>query len=72
MQLVQISAILLVEKVQNRRLICAGASFIGRTFWLLIAISAIILGPKDVLYFMIIAMMIIASLSAVSNCSWNS
>ena len=72
MQLVQIPAILLVEKVRNRRLICAGASFIGRTFWLLIAISAIILGPEDVLYFMIIAMMIIASLSAVSNCSWNS
>lgn len=72
MQLVQIPAILLVERVQNRRLICAGTSFIGRTFWLLIAISAIILGPEDVLYFMIIAMMIIASLSAVTNCSWNS
>jgi len=72
MQLVQIPAILLVEKVQNRRLISAGASFIGRSFWLLIAISAIILGPEDVLHFMIIALMIIASLSAVSNCSWNS
>jgi MFS family permease len=72
MQLVQIPAILLVEKVQNRRLISSSASFVGRTFWLLIAISALVLRPEDALLFMCLALMIISSLSAVSNCSWNS
>jgi MFS family permease len=72
MQLLQIPAILLVEKVQNRRLISASTSFIGRTFWLFVALSALVFGPKDALCFLIIALMIIASFAAVSVCSWNS
>jgi len=46
LQLIQLPAIFLIEKVQNRRAIAVTSAFISRLPWLLVALSAFFLPPQ--------------------------
>ncbi len=71
-QLLQIPSIYLVEKIRNRRAISFSASAGGRTFWLLIALIPLLFPKEGGLNFLVVAILINAAFTAVSNCSWNS
>jgi len=71
-QLIQIPSILLVERVRKRRLISMFGSASSRIFWLLIAVSPLILPLEAGLTFLIIAILLSGAFGAVSNSSWNS
>ena len=71
-QLIQIPSILLVERIRKRRLISMLGSASSRIFWLLIALSPLILPLEAGLTFLIIAILLNGAFSAVSNISWNS
>ena len=71
-QLIQLPSIYLVEKIRNRRVISMGASAGGRTFWLLIALIPFLFPKEAGLTILIVAILINAAFTAVSNCSWNS
>jgi len=71
-QLLQIPSIYLVEKIRNRRGIAVIASGADRIFWLFIALIPFFLSPGAGLVFLLVAVLLHSSLSAVTNCSWNS
>jgi len=71
-QLIQIPSILLVERIRKRRLISMLGSASSRIFWLLIAVSSLILPLEAGLTFLIIAILLSGAFGAVSNSSWNS
>jgi MFS family permease len=71
-QLIQIPSILLVERIRKRRLISMFGSASSRIFWLLIAVSPLILPLEAGLTFLIIAILLSGASGAVSNSSWNS
>jgi MFS family permease len=71
-QLIQIPSIVLVEKIRKRRPISLFGSATSRIFWLLIALSPIILPMKAGLSFLIVALFLNAAFGAVSNSGWNS
>lgn len=71
-QLIQIPTIFLVEKIRKRRAISVYASASSRIIWLLIALMAIFLPPKEGLTFLIVALALHSTIGAVSACSWSS
>jgi MFS family permease len=71
-QLIQIPSIFLVEKIRKRRLISMFGSASSRVFWLLIALSPLILPLEAELTFLIITILLSGAFGAVSNSSWNS
>ena len=71
-QLLQIPSIYLVEKIRNRRAISMTASTGGRVFWLLIASIPLVFSREAGLTLLLVAILLNAAFTAVSNCSWNS
>jgi len=71
-QLIQIPSILLVERIRKRRLISMLGSGSSRMFWLLIALSPLMLPLEAGLKLLIIAILLSGAFGAVSNISWNS
>jgi len=71
-ELIQIPSVLLVRKLQNRRLLTVLASFISRSFWLAIAAIPFFVPQDMALSVLILAMCGYSILSAISHCSWNS
>lgn len=71
-QLLQIPAIFLVDRVQNRRLICVVATIIARLMWPLIAILPFVLIGPAALPFLLLGLGLHSGFSAISNCSWGS
>jgi MFS family permease len=71
-QLIQIPSIFLVENLRKRRAISMFGSASSRIFWLLIALSPLILPLEAGLKFLIIAILLNGAFGAVSNISWNS
>ncbi|MFC1604607.1 MFS transporter [Planctomycetota bacterium] len=71
-QLLQLPAILLVEKVRNRRAITVFSAALSRLCWLLVALIPFIFSAKIGLAFLLFAMALAGALGAISGCSWNS
>jgi hypothetical protein len=71
-QLIQIPSIFLVENLRKRRAISIFGSASSRIFWLLIALSPLVLPLEAGLKFLIIAILLNGAFGAVSNSSWNS
>jgi MFS family permease len=71
-ELIQMPAITVVEKVRNRRLVCVGASIIARLFWIVIALIPFLFGPAAAIPVLITSLVLYASISAISHCTWNS
>jgi len=72
LQLLQIPAVYLVEKVRNRRAITVYASILSRIFFLLIALIPFLFGYKAGLTFLAVFLVFNSAFSAVSAASWNS
>jgi MFS family permease len=72
MQLLQIPAIFLVEKVKNRRAISVYTSLISRIFWLFVAFIPFLFSKELGLLFLIIALFLQSGFGAISSCSWGS
>jgi MFS family permease len=70
-QLVQIPAALLVERVRKRRDISVWAAGIGRCF-LLMAAAAPLLGPSNGIAVLIGSIAIYQGIAAIAGCAWNS
>ena len=71
-QLLQLPAIVLVEKVRNRRTITVFAAFISRLCFIVIALLPFFVGPKVAVAVLIVLLALNSSLGAIGGCSWNS
>ncbi|MBU1864082.1 MAG: MFS transporter [Candidatus Omnitrophica bacterium] len=72
MQLTQLPAILLIEKIRSRKTIAVCAACISRLGWLLIALSPFLFPPAIGLTLLLIAVIFQAGLGGIGGCAWNS
>jgi MFS family permease len=70
-QLLQLPAVVLVERLRSRRLICVWAAGIGRCF-LLASAAAPLLGPRAGVVALIGLLAIHQAMGAIAGCAWNS
>ncbi len=70
-QLLQIPAVLLVERLRARRDISVWSTAFGRTF-LLGAAAAPLLGPGFAVVALIVSLTVYQAMAAVAGCAWNS
>lgn len=71
-QLVQIPAIYLIDKLQNRRAVCVYASFLSRIFLLAIASTPFLMPTHLALRLLAGALLLHAAFAAIGGASWNS
>nr|MDO8097656.1 MFS transporter [Candidatus Njordarchaeota archaeon] len=71
-QLLQIPSIYVVEKYRSRRAITFYASIAGRSMWLFVALIPFIFSPELGLVFLVLAVLLNASIGALGTCSRNS
>ncbi|MBN1454828.1 MAG: MFS transporter [Methanomicrobia archaeon] len=71
-QLMQIPAVYLVERYRVRRAICAAATAVSRSFWLLIALIPFLFNPQIGLLVLLLGLLLYASFGAIGSSSWNS
>ncbi len=71
-QLLQLPAILLVERIRNRKSIVLVAAASARIFWLLIAMIPFLFDTRTGLVVLVVSLVLSSSLGAVSGCGWNS
>src|SRR5690606_1280499 len=69
-QLLQGPAILLVERLRQRKLISVVSSLVGRSMLLLMA-AAVLLPPGSGLAVLVLAQGVLCSVNAFGACSWN-
>ena len=72
MQLVQIPAVLLVEKYQKRKRISLLTSIISRSFLFFIVLLPFLFEPQTGIVVLLIVLFIHTGFGAISGCSWNS
>ena len=70
-QLLQIPAVLLVERLRKRRAICVWAAGIGRCF-LLSSAAAPLLGSRAAVVVLIASLALYQGMAAIGGCAWNS
>jgi MFS family permease len=70
-QLLQLPAVVLVERLRTRRTICTWAAGIGRCF-LLLAAAAPLLAPSTGIVALIVLLAAHQGLGAIGGCAWNS
>lgn len=70
-QLLQIPAVLLVERWRARRDICVWSTAVGRTF-LFGAAAAPLLGPSAGVVTLIVSLAVYQAMAAIAGCAWNS
>lgn len=71
-QFFQLPAVWLVEKIRRRKLIVFTSVITGRSLWILIAVLPLFLPKSYALKGVVLVFFLSSSLSAISNCSWNS
>ncbi len=71
-ELLQMPAIYLVDRVQNRRLVVVAASLAARLFWIPIILIPFFLSPEQGIIVLITSIVLYSAFSAVSHCGWNS
>lgn len=71
-QLAQVPGVLLVDRLQNRKLVSFGASLLSRFAWLGVAAAPLFLSNEATLVVLVFGLMVISGLAALSNCGWNS
>lgn len=72
MQPVQLPAILLIERIRNRRAISVYSSLIGRSFFILIGLSSFLFSRALGLKVLVFSLVFHSAFGAISNASWNS
>jgi MFS family permease len=74
MQLVQIPAVFLVEKIKKRKIIAVVAWFIAQLIWFPVALIPLFFGIPSAaaISFLLLLIGVRGIMSAVTNCSWNS
>jgi MFS family permease len=70
-QLLQIPAVFLVERLRRRRDICVWAAGIGRCF-LVTAAAAPFLAPANPMLVVIVSLALYQGMAAIGGCAWNS
>jgi MFS family permease len=70
-QLLQVPAVILVERLRVRRDICVWAAGIGRAF-LLPAAAAPLLDPATGVVILIVSLAVYQGMAAIGGCAWNS
>ncbi|MBX6326942.1 MAG: MFS transporter [Pseudolabrys sp.] len=70
-QLLQIPAVVLVERLRVRRTICVWAAGIGRAF-LLGAATAPLFDPPTAITMLVVSLAIYQGMAAIGGCAWNS
>jgi MFS family permease len=70
-QVLQIPAIYLIEKVRKRKLICVVACLISRSCLLIMASVPLIISGQGGLAFLFVGLFFHTAFAAISGCSWN-
>jgi MFS family permease len=70
-QFLQLPAVVLVERLRARRLICTWAAGIGRSFLVVAAITPF-LGARVAIVVLVVAIALYQSMAAIAGCAWNS
>jgi len=70
-QIIQIPAIYLIEKIRKRKLICVVACLISRSCLLIIATIPLLISGQGGLAFLFLGLLFYTAFAAVSGCSWN-
>jgi MFS family permease len=70
-QFLQLPAVVLVERIRRRRVICAWAAGIGRSF-LLVSAAAPLFGTNVAIAVLVGAVALYQALAAIAGCAWNS
>jgi MFS family permease len=71
-QLLQVPSVMLVNRVQNRRLMAVIASVIGRSFWIPIALLPLLVAAGTGQTLLLVLLLVTAGCGAVASCGWNS
>jgi len=71
-QLVQIPAIYIIERMQNRKIVTLVTAALGRLPLLLIALAPFIAAPQQALLIIIAALAVHTGISSIGGCSFNS
>lgn len=72
MQFVQLPAIFLIEKIRSRKSVAVYSAIIGRSGFLLIALSPLLFAPSIGLAILIIAVLFYSGFGGIGGCAWNS
>jgi len=71
-QLLQLPAILLVERIRNRRTVTVAAAALGRLCWALIVLIPFLFAAGRARAVLLGALILASAFGAVGGCSWNS
>lgn len=71
-ELFQMPSVYLVTRVRNRRRLTVTASFLARSFWVVIAVIPFVVPPPGAVWALVGAMCCYSILSGISHCAWNS
>ncbi|MBU1147744.1 MAG: MFS transporter [Candidatus Omnitrophica bacterium] len=72
MQLVQLPAIFLIEKIRSRKTVAVYSALIGRFGFLLIALSPFLFSPSTGFLILIISVLFYSGFGGIGGCAWNS
>ena len=72
MQLVQLPAVFLIEKIQSRKTVAVYSAAISRFSFLLVALSPLLFSPSIGLLILIIAILFSSIFGGIGGCAWNS
>ncbi|MFH1479279.1 MAG: MFS transporter [Candidatus Omnitrophota bacterium] len=72
MQLVQLPAIFLIEKIHSRKTVAVYSALISRFAFLLVALSPLLFPPSIGLVILIFAVLFQSGFGGVGGCAWNS
>ncbi|WP_342679574.1 MFS transporter [Methanofollis sp. UBA420] len=71
-ELFQMPSVYLVTRIKNRRRLTVTASFLARSFWVVIAAIPFVVPPSTAVWALVGAMCCYSILSGISHCAWNS
>ncbi|MFC1501154.1 MFS transporter [Elusimicrobiota bacterium] len=72
MQLVQLPAIFLIEKVQSRKTVAIYSATISRVAFLMVALSPLLFPPSIGLLILIVAVLFASVFGGIGGCAWSS
>lgn len=72
MQLVQLPAVFLIEKIRSRKTVAVYSALIARFGFLLIALSPFLFSPSLGLAILIISVLFYSGFGGIGGCAWNS
>ncbi len=71
-QLVQLPAVFIIEKIKSRKTVAVYSAVLGRSIWFIIAAIPFLFAWSTALYVLIICILISSVMGGIGGCAWNS